>query len=191
MKTGHWSNDMKQARPLKPLATVLAGIGLMGLVACAAGPAPTGSVPTALDPGRSVRALTTVSATGVQVYECRAAAGTATPAWTFVAPEAELFDERGRPIGRHGAGPYWQGLDGSRVVGSVRARADAPVPGAIPWLLLATHSTGSAGVLSPVSFIQRLHTEGGVAPAGGCDAASIGRQTRVGYRADYRLFIPA
>mgnify|MGYP006184517681 FL=1 len=51
--------------------------------------------------------------------------------------------------------------------------------------------TGAAGVLSPVSFIQRLHTEGGVAPAGGCDAASIGRQTRVGYRADYRLFIPA
>ncbi|RJP67776.1 MAG: DUF3455 domain-containing protein [Comamonadaceae bacterium] len=191
MKTGHWSKDMKQARPLKPLATVLAGIGLMGLVACAAGPAPSGAVPPALDPGQSVRALTTVSATGVQVYECRAVAGTTTPAWTFVAPEAELFDQRGRPVGRHGEGPYWQGLDGSRVVGSVRARADAPVPGAIPWLLLATRSTGSAGVLSPVSFIQRLHTEGGVAPTGGCDAASIGRQTRVGYRADYRLFIPA
>lgn len=182
---------MTIAKPLRPLATLLTGIALMGLVACAAGPAPTSTVPTALDPGRSVRALTTVSATGVQIYECRPGTGTAAPAWTFVAPEAELFDGRGRSIGSHGAGPYWQGLDGSRVVGSVRARADAPAPGAIPWLLLATHSTGASGVLSPVTYIQRLHTEGGLAPAGGCDAASIGRQTRVGYRADYRLFIPA
>ncbi len=182
---------MKTPNSLKPLATVLTSIGLMSLVACVAGPAPTGTVPTELDPGRSVRALTTVSATGVQVYECRAAGGTATPAWTFVAPEAELFDPRGRSMGSHGAGPHWQGLDGSRVVGSVRARADAPVPGAVPWLLLATHSTGAAGVLSPVTFIQRLHTEGGVAPAAGCDGVSIGRQIRVAYRADYRLFIPA
>jgi hypothetical protein len=182
---------MKLANSLKPLSTALSSVGLMGLVACASAPAPSPATPVALDPGRSVRALTTVSASGVQVYECRSGVGAAAPAWTFVAPEAELFDERGRSIGSHGAGPYWQGLDGSRVVGSVRARADAPVPGAIPWLLLATRSTGSVGVLSPVSFIQRLHTEGGVAPAGGCDATSIGRQTRVGYRADYRLFIPA
>lgn len=174
---------MKNANPLK-LPLVLAAMAW--LAGCAAGPAPL-----ALDPGRAVRVLTTVSATGVQVYECRPATGTAAAAWTFVAPEADLFDERGRPIGSHGAGPYWLGLDGSRVVGSVRARVDAPAPGAIPWLLLATHSTGTAGVLSPVTFIQRLHTEGGVAPVGGCDAGSIGRQTRVGYRADYRLFIPA
>ena len=32
-----------------------------------------------------------------------------------------VFDERGRPIGSHGAGPYWLGLDGSRVVGAVYA----------------------------------------------------------------------
>lgn len=178
-------------KPQKPLATLAGGFLLMGLVACAAGPAPTDEGPTALDPGRSVRALTTVSATGVQVYECRAGTGTAAPAWAFVAPEADLFDERGQTMGRHGAGPYWQGLDGSRVVGTVRARSDAPEPGAVPWLLLATRSTGPAGVLSPVIFIQRLHTEGGVAPAGGCDAASIGRLARVGYRADYRLFVPS
>jgi hypothetical protein len=83
------------------------------------------------------------------------------------------------------------GLDGSRVVGSLRARADAPASGAIPWLLLSTQSTGAPGVLSAVSFIQRVNTEGGMAPAEGCGAASIGRQTRVGYRADYRLFVPA
>ncbi|MGE0350542.1 DUF3455 domain-containing protein [Hydrogenophaga sp.] len=182
---------MKNPRRPKPLATALVGIALLGLVACAARPAPTGVVPAALQPGDSVRALTTVSASGVQIYECRSVAGASAPAWTFLAPEAQLFDARGRAIGSHGAGPFWAGFDGSRVVGSVRARADAPAPGAIPWLLLATQSTGAAGVLSQVTYIQRLHTEGGVAPAGGCDAASIGRQARVDYRADYRLFVPA
>ena len=182
---------MNTPKTLRPLATALALASLAALAACAGAPASVDPVPAALDPGRSVRALTTVSATGVQIYECRGASGSAAPAWAFVAPEAQLFDARGRSMGSHGAGPYWLGLDGSRVVGSVRARADAPAGGAIPWLLLSTQSTGAPGVLSAVSFIQRVNTEGGMAPTKGCDAASIGRLTRVGYRADYRLFVPA
>lgn len=170
---------------------VLAVILLATLVACAGAPAPTTPVPAVLDPGRSVRLLTTVSATGVQIYECRMAGGGNAASWAFVAPEAQLFDQRGRSMGSHGAGPYWKGLDGSRIVGSVRARADAPTSGAIPWLLLTTQSDGAPGMLSTVTFVQRLNTEGGIAPADGCDAQSLGQQTRVGYRADYRLFVPA
>jgi len=182
---------MQTRNSLRPLTALLAGACLAALAACAGAPTPDVIVPAALEPGRSVRALTTVSATGVQIYECRGASASTTPAWVFVAPEAQLFDERGRSMGSHGAGPYWMGLDGSRVVGSVRARADAPARGAIPWLLISTHSAGAPGVLSAVSFIQRVNTEGGIAPAEGCNAASIGRQTRVGYRADYRFFVPA
>lgn len=182
---------MQTKNSLRPLACLLAGACLAALAACAGAPTPDVTVPAALEPGRSVRALATVSATGVQIYECRSLSGSTAPAWVFVAPEAQLIDARGRSMGSHGAGPYWMGLDGSRVVGSVRSRADAPAAGAIPWLLLTTQSVGAPGVLSAVSFIQRVNTEGGIAPATGCDAASIGRLTRVGYRADYRFFVPA
>ncbi|WP_439520893.1 DUF3455 domain-containing protein [Hydrogenophaga sp.] len=182
---------MNTSKFLKPLAVLWAGACLAAVAACAGAPITQPKVPAALEPGGSVRTLATISATGVQIYECRMASGSNAAAWTFVAPEAQLFDERGRSMGTHGAGPYWMGLDGSRVVGSVRARADAPESGAIPWLLLTTQNVGAPGVLSAVSFIQRLNTEGGIAPVTGCDAQSIGRQVRVGYRADYRLFVPA
>ena len=33
-----------------------------------------------------------------------------------------------------------------------------------------------------------LHTDGGVAPAQGCDATRLGQRAQVPYRADYRLF---
>jgi hypothetical protein len=46
--------------------------------------------------------------------------------WTLKAPEADLFDANGRAIGRHYAGPTWELMDGSEVVGKFKARADAP-----------------------------------------------------------------
>jgi Protein of unknown function (DUF3455) len=146
-------------------------------------------LPAALDPGPATRLLGTLSATGVQVYECRAATVGAVPSWTFVAPEAELFDDKGQRVGDHGAGPYWALTDGSRIVGSVRGRADAPRADAIPWLLLETRSTGTAGRLAAVHRVQRVKTDGGLAPATGCDVTRVGALARVPYRADYRLFV--
>ncbi len=77
-------------------------------------------------------------ARGSQDYECRESRGV--PGgwqWVFVAPEAELLDAAGRLVGKHYAGPTWESAaDGSKVVGKVAARADAPHPDAIPWLLL-------------------------------------------------------
>ena len=70
----------------------------------------------------------------------------------------------------------------------MQARADAPVAGAIPWLLLRTRSTGGPGAFERVTSIQRLNTEAGAAPASGCTPGSIGAQARVPYRADYRLY---
>ncbi len=159
----------------------------LALAACASLPAP---VPHALQPATHERELMNVAATGVQIYECRAASGAA-PAWAFVAPEADLFDAQGRTIGSHGAGPFWLAHDGSRVEGTLQSRADAPKPGAIPWLLLRARNTGAPGQFSRVTSIQRIHTDGGVAPADGCSTAALGQRRRVPYRADYRLFVPA
>lgn len=147
-------------------------------------------VPAALDPGPGEKLLMTVAARGVQVYECRVRGtdASAEPEWVFVAPEAELLDLQGRVIGRHGAGPYWEAMDGSRITGTVKARADAPEAGAIPWLLLAARPSGPQGRFSRVSSVQRIHTLGGVAPTGGCHRGTTGTPARVAYAADYRLF---
>jgi hypothetical protein len=157
------------------------------LAACAALPPP---VPPALDPGGDQRALMQISATGAQVYECRAGGANGASAWSFIAPEAQLLDAQGRVVGEHGAGPIWIAADGSRVLDSVQARVDSPDSGAIPWLLLRTRSTGGPGAFAQVTSIQRLNTQGGVPPTSGCSPGKVGAQARVPYRADYRLFSP-
>jgi hypothetical protein len=116
----------------------------------------------------------TLWADGVQIYECRAKATDGSfPEWVFVAPEAKLVDSNGAPVGRHYAGPTWEAGDGSKVVGVVEAKADAPDAGSIPWLLLATHSTGKPGLFANVSGIQRVATVGGAVPAMGCGIATV------------------
>ena len=147
--------------------------------------APVIEVPQALQPASNESLAMTVSARGVQIYECRARKDAGGYEWIFVAPEAVLFDGSGRPAGRHGAGPFWQAEDGSRTVGTVKARADAPVAGAIPWLLLTARNDGPAGSLSRITSIQRINTAGGVAPAGTC---TPGTPARIDYTADYRFF---
>jgi hypothetical protein len=162
------------------------------LAACASAPSP---VPPVLDPGPGQREVLRLFASGVQVYECRqgtpSGPSNGFAAWAFVAPDARLFDARGQAAGSHGAGPYWRAADGSEVTGSVEARADADQAGAIPWLLLRTRSTGRSGAFERVSSIQRVHTEGGLAPADGCNAGSVGRFARIPYKAEYRLFSAA
>jgi Protein of unknown function (DUF3455) len=133
----------------------------------------------------------TLRARGVQVYECRAVKGSPYAyEWALVAPDAELFDAQGAHAGKHYAGPHWEAIDGSRVAGTVKARAEAPAAGAIPWLLLAAKSDGPDGVLSKVSSVQRVNTAGGVAPTGGCAEATAGTTSRVTYSADYRMYVP-
>jgi hypothetical protein len=166
-------------------STLLTAGAAMLTAACASTPL---VVPDTLRPATSETLATTVGARGVQIYECRARKDGGYE-WAFVAPDADLLDAQGKAIGRHGAGPYWQSADGSRVVGTVTARADAPAPGAIPWLLLSTKSSGPAGAFSNVSSIQRVNTVGGVAPATPCTEQFAGTPARVPYTADYRLFM--
>jgi hypothetical protein len=156
-----------------------AGIWLLLILAgCASN---TVSVPENLRPAANQSLKRIIAAKGVQIYECREGR------WLFVAPEADLFDQQGNLIGKHYAGPHWESTgDGSKVVGKLTSRADAPVAGAIPWLLLSTKSVGGQGYFSDVSSIQRVATHGGVAPAGDC--AKTGAQARVEYTADYYFY---
>ncbi len=155
---------------------------LRPLLLCAALPFAAAASPDALPtaPPADARLALTLAARGVQIYECRE------QAWAFVAPEAVLHDAQDRVVGTHGAGPVWQLTDGSRVGGSVRARFEAPGGREIPWLLLTAQAGPSApGSLVGISYIQRVNTWGGLAPAGAC----VNQQSvRVAYTADYLFY---
>ncbi len=165
---------------------------LVLLVAACASPQPPISilqVPDRLKPGATESLAIIVAAKGAQIYECRARKDQAGGyEWAFVAPEAALFDARGNRIGRHYAGPHWEAADGSKILGTVKERADAPVADAIPWLLLATKSVGAEGAFSKVTSVQRVNTVGGAAPKAGCSEAAAGTPARIDYTADYYFF---
>jgi len=171
------------------------GIGALVAVLLAGGAAasrasnPEASVARKLKLSADESLAMIVAATGVQIYECRAANGlNSAYEWAFVAPEADLFDPRGMKVGRHYAGPSWEAVDGSKIVGSVTASAAAPDAVAIPWLLLGAKSVGPAGTFSQVSTVRRVHTRGGMAPVSGCSAATAGTVERIPYTADYYFF---
>lgn len=76
------------------------------------------------------------------------------------------------------------------MTGSVTVRSDS-----IAWLRLDVRDTGAqAGPtggdrLTKTTFIQRVNTFGGLAPAAGCTSqADLGRQAFVPYTADYFFY---
>ena len=123
---------------------------------------------------------------GVQIYTCVASSNGY--AWTLKSPEATLNDADGRPIAKHFAGPTWQAIDGSTVVGSPLNVSPSPNARAIPWIVLQAKSHTGHGLMSNVDYVVRTRTEGGMAPAGGCDAGHTGAEVRVPYSAIYLFF---
>jgi Protein of unknown function (DUF3455) len=141
------------------------------------------SVPETLKPPAGEHLRAHAHASGQQIYTCDGSK------WILSGPDAKLFDEAGRKMGSHFAGPTWRWLDGSEVTGRPISSA-APNPDSIPWLLLtATGHTGN-GVLTNISSIQRLQTKGGKAPASGCAPSDKGEQTRISYTAEYYFYAP-
>jgi hypothetical protein len=162
-----------------------------GCSVLAVGPFPRTIIPAEIAAPPNQRLELIVAAVGAQIYRCDAkkdAPGRFE--WVFQAPEARLRDVAGKSFGRHYAGPTWEADDGSKIVGTVQTRIDAPAKTAIPWLRLAAKATGGAGLLANVTSIQRVSTVGGEAPAGGCAEPDQGRILRVDYSADYYFYVP-
>ncbi len=152
-------------------------------VAQAGPPAPTVPGPIQVPDGNKV--FLVGHAVGVQIYSCNAT--TSGFGWGFVAPRANLYDDNGKLIITHFAGPTWQAKDGSTVVGHVEASVTVD-PTAIAWVLLSAASTaaGDGDRLVDTTYIQRINTTGGLAPpAAECTAATVGTVAEVAYTADY------
>ena len=120
-------------------------------------------------------------AEGVQIYRWDGMT------WVFQAPEATLFADAGEhsTVGIHYAGPTWESLSGSKVVGRVQERC-TPDPTAIPWLKLEAVRSSGPGVFDGVTYIQRVNTVGGTAPA--APGTFEGEVKRVPYTAEYFFY---
>jgi hypothetical protein len=129
-------------------------------------------------PGETI--VLTVHAEGAQVYECKAGTD-GKPAWTFREPIATLLVD-GKTVGRHYAGPNWEHSDGSAVVGKAAASVPGATPNDIPWLKLDVVSRRGNGILSTVTTVQRINTQGGKLE-GACDKAGTFKSAP--YSADY------
>jgi hypothetical protein len=176
-------------RSLQVITSSLSAV-LLAAGGCAVGPivAPP-DVPAPLRAPAGQSAFLEALASGVQIYECAPRSDEpSTFEWTFRAPEAVLLDRSGRSLGKHYAGPTWESLDGSTVVGEVKARDPGPSQSAIPWLLLASKATTGGGVFSQTKSIQRVQTAGGIAPPQPCTAANVKQVARVPYTATYYFY---
>lgn len=159
------------------------------LAACARHPtlqAP--AVPEPLQPPAGQVVFLEAFGSGLQVYECASRSG-GPFLWTPRGAKVELVDRSGRPVGRHYyPGPTWEAVDGSKVITEVKARVPSFDPTAVAWLLSARKSGTGEGAFARVASIQRVRTEGGMAPPDGCDAAEAGKQLRVPFKAAFYFY---
>ena len=163
--------------PIQRTATL--ALLLLSSLASASAAAP---LPDAIAaPGETV--VLSVHAEGAQVYECKAGAD-GKLAWAFREPIATLLSD-GKTVGRHYAGPNWEHTDGSAVVGKVAGSAPGATPNDIAWLKLGVVSQRGSGVLTGVTTVQRINTQGGKLD-GACDKAGVTRSAP--YSAEY-LFL--
>ena len=143
---------------------------------------------------------------GTQGYVCLLTTGGF--AWAFFGPQATLFSDGGQQLITHFLSPNpdengtlratWQdSRDTSAVWAAAVADSTDPafvMPGAIPWLLLQSVGleAGPAGgtTLAGTTFVQRVNTNGGKAPAAKSCArvADIGKKALVPYTADYVFY---
>jgi hypothetical protein len=184
---------MKQLRSFGAtlLAAVLLAVGqlLSPPMSAAASSSASPTVPEAIAVPAGSVLLFSHHAKGVQIYECK------NGQWVFHAPLALLFERQSTKLtGIHYGGidrgltpgPWWESLeDGSRIRGAKTGEALSPNANSIPLLRLDVVEREGSGVFSPVSFIQRLNTKGGVSPTSQCKS---GTQRQVPYTADYYFY---
>ena len=142
---------------------------------------------------------------GTQNYFCAPKAAPATGvAWKPYGPQATLYTPNApMQVATHFLSPnpeeqdapratWMHSHDGSAVWAALAQQAPSPT-GAINWLLLKKvgSSEGPIGgsLMAQTTFVHRLNTEGGVAPAAGCATSEdLGKIALVPYRTDYFFY---
>ena len=160
-------------------------------------------VPPGLEVDAPDQAFLLGHATGFQNYECQPVASLGRVDWVLFTPQATLFSDEREQLITHFASPNpdeggvvrvtWEDSQDTSTVWA-KAIAVATVKStAIPWVKLqvvgAQDGPNGGDTLSGTTFIQRLNTEGGLAPKTGCDTPTdIGQKRFVPYTADYFFY---
>lgn len=176
------------------IRTAIAASATAFIAACASGPMMMKPYDQAMLPatvqvpaGNKV-AMETVGV-GEITYECRAKAGAAGQyEWVFVGPDAKLMDRSGKQVGKYYGPPAtWENMDGSKVTATQVAVSPAAA-GSIPLQLVKANPAMGTGMMTGTTYIQRVATQGGVAPAAACAAGNMGAKQIVKYQADYIFY---
>lgn len=194
-----WFSTRNQGSTMPTIRTSLTTLALLGaaaaLTACGSMSSPAApafnqsSLPTAVQvPAGQRIAMETVGA-GDITYECRAKKDMPSAfEWVFVGPDAKLMDRSGKVVGRYYGPPAtWESNDGSKVTATQLAVAPASA-GNIPLQLVKANPAMGMGAMQGVTYIQRVATQGGVAPAVACTATNAGQKQVVKYQADYIIW---
>ncbi len=133
-------------------------------------------------------ALETVGVGNI-TYQCNAKKDMADQfEWVFAGPDAALQDRSGKAIGKYYGPPAtWESNDGSKLTGAQVAVSPSSA-GNIPLQLVKANAAMGSGAMSGVTYIQRVATKGGVAPAAPCNASVVGSKQIVNYQADYIFY---
>jgi Protein of unknown function (DUF3455) len=175
----------------KPAITLFAATSALLLSACASTPPMSmpfnqSALPDAVKVPAGNKVVLETVGVGEITYECRAKAGTpGAYEWFFVGPKADLNSRMGAKLGSYYGPPAtWMAMDGSAITGAQLAVAPAGA-GNIPSQLVKANPATGNGAMTGISYVQRVATMGGVAPASACDGAALGRKEIVKYQADY------
>ncbi|OOG39086.1 DUF3455 domain-containing protein [Polaromonas sp. A23] len=108
--------------------------------------------------------------------------------WVFVGPDAKLMDRGGKQVGKYYGPPAtWEAMDGSKLT-AVQLAVAPNMPGSIPLQLVKGNPAMGSGAMQGVTYIQRVNTQGGVAPAAPCTVANLSAKQVVKYQADYIFY---
>lgn len=198
-------NDRPQATQTTRRLTLMVAFTVALLQPIAAADIVPPPVPPKLEVPAGNEAFLEGHAIGTQNYICLPSE--AGVAWTLVGPQATLFNRWDWQLITHFLSPNpderdtpratWQhSRDTSTVWAVAIASSSDPnfvASGAIPWLLLqvvgAQPGPTGGDRLTETTFIQRVHTSGGVAPSTGCvEVTDVGQRAFVPYTADYFFY---
>lgn len=171
----------------------LGGALVLTLSGCASGPAMVpfsqAELPAAVQVPAGHRVAFETAAAGDITYQCQARKDMAGQyEWVFMSPDAGLKGRQGERLGKYYGPPAtWDFNDGSKVSGAQLAVAPNG-SGNIPLQLVKANPAMGMGAMQGVTYIQRVATQGGIAPAMLCDGSKAGVKQIVNYQADYILW---